>query len=63
MQYFDDFGERLVIFAQETPAQGTFDTEFSHAKGIIFIDIGLVSGTILTLWAAQPYLKFSPPSL
>ena len=37
--------------------------EFSLAKGIIFINIGLANGTILNLWAAHPSLKFSlePP--
>ena len=45
------------------PSQGTFNVEISLAKGIIFTKIGLANGTILKLWAAHPYPKFSrePP--
>ena len=37
----------------------TFDVEITLAKGIIFTKIGLANSTILRLWAAHPYPKFS----
>ena len=45
------------------PNHGTFNVEISLAKGIIFTKIGKANGTILKLWAGNPYPKFSqtPP--
>ena len=40
-------------------AKGIIFVEISLAKGIIFTKIGLANGTILKLWAAHPYPKFS----
>ena len=46
------------------PRKGIFYVEISLAKGIIFTKMGLANGSILKLWAAHRYLKFSrePPS-
>ena len=49
----------MAILSKKTPTHGTFDVEFSLTKGIIFTKIGLANGTILKLWAANPYPKFS----
>ena len=45
-------------------AKGIIFIEISLAKGMIFTKIGLANGTILKLWAAHPYTKFSqePPT-
>ena len=45
------------------PTHGTIDVEITLAKGIIFKNIGMANGSILKLWAAHPYPKFSgdPP--
>ena len=42
-------GENLATFVKKTPIHGTFDVEFSLAKGIIFTAIGLANGSILKL--------------
>ena len=40
-------------------AKGIIFVEISLAKGIIFTKIGLANGTVLKLWAAHFYPKFS----
>ena len=52
-----------IIFVEISPAKGITFVEISLANGIIFTKMGLANGTILKLWAAHPYLKFSlePP--
>ena len=52
-----------TIFVEISLAKGIIFVEISLAKGIIFTKIGLANSTILKLWAAHPYEKFSqePP--
>ena len=60
-QNFGDFSLQIAKFGNFCPesVRGTFDVELSLAKGTIFLKIGLANGTILKLWAAHPYPKFS----